>query len=453
LGILSRLWIKNTARNSYVRRWLVQEREKDDSSQTDVFALFVELISSASCFGQEALEDRDSRIQEVAKQYLGDTTLFEIACYTYYRMTAWFADNQSEFRTKVADPVATWIVEVFSVAWRKDEELVGRFFAERLDRYRTIAGTGNDVEGIRLELEQRIINTQGDRFGKNDESSGPSRLEADHRFVKHALEQYEASHIPAVIKAAQDFCQNQTQQPLPPQKSLSIKEQSDQENRDYLFAMALLEQKDWVKACSAFTKVIGFNPENYNALLQRGQLHVKLNQPIAAIDDFSQAIAVNPRDSRAYLHRGKCYHQVLRQGDESLADYAKVIALEPDNPIGYFQRGSLYEEIALSFEQQASENKDQERHDKASKGFLAAIQEYSQAIALNPDYDDAYVSRGLAFARRAKAEGDAASIPRAVADLEKAMSLNWEHGYLYKTLDELRDLLKHSKSSQELTTV
>jgi hypothetical protein len=40
-------------------------------------------------------------------------------------------------------------------------------------------------------------------------------------------------------------------------------------------------------------------------------------------------------------------------------------------------------------------------------------------------------------------------IANAIADFEKAMSLNWEHGYLYKQQDEMKELLEDSQLEKE----
>lgn len=446
MGILSRLWSKNTESSSYVRRWLMQERDRDEAEQGEVFALFVELIGAVSRFGKE---ETDGRFQETARQYLGDTTLFEIACYTYYRLEAWLAVNEPGVGPGVSGPIAGWIIEVFAVAWQSDEDLVGRRFTDRLDGYRTRAKEAREDE-IQLELAQRILATKGDRLARNGEEMDRSIQEEDRLYVQQSMGVYEATQIPALLEAARSFGTKQTKPAVKGKKPLSIEERSEQENRDYLFAMALLKQEDFRKACQAFTRVLETNPDNYDALLQRGQLYVRLRQPLEAIEDFSQAIAVNPGDWRAYFQRGKCYHRVLRMGDESAADFSKVIALEPDNPVGYFERGSLFDAIAVNFEQQAGENKSQESRDQAARGFQAATEDFSRAIALNPEYDDAYVGRGLAYGRKARTEGNGEYAAKAIADLETAISVNWEHGYLHKMLDELQQL---AEQDRKLTTV
>jgi tetratricopeptide (TPR) repeat protein len=172
-----------------------------------------------------------------------------------------------------------------------------------------------------------------------------------------------------------------------------------------------------------------------------------------AVRDFTKAIEVNPSDYRAYSERARCYHLNLRLGRESLADYNKVLSLVPNNAVGYFGRGSLFDEMAVISGKHALENNDQAIFDQEAEEFQKAIDDYSKAIELDPDFNDVYVSRGLAYARKARASGNTDQILKAIADLEKAMSLNWENGYLYKTVDELKNMLEHNVDEQQLTTV
>lgn len=444
MGLFSRLFSKNMESSSYIRRWLAREMGKVDKDSADPFALFVELIHTASRFAKENVTEQDKQARETAKHYLGDATIFEIACYTYYRMESWLCKNEPELRAQVADPVAFWLVEIFSVAWRKDEAQVRPLLAERLDVYRAVVRSGKGTEELHLELAGRVVNTKGGQFSGNQQVNN----DMDLSFVKTSLELLEDSHISAFMTTTQEFCKNQIKPVTEDKKQLSLDEQADQEKRDYLFALALLEHNDLVKALKAFTKVLGSNPNHYNALLQRGRIYILQRQPLEAVEDFSKAIEVNPNDYRAYLERGKCYHRDWPMWDKAMADYAKAIDLAPDHAASYFERGSLYDEMAMNSEKHAFEQKDRERHSQASEEFRAAIQDYTQAIALNPQYDEAYVGRGLAYARKVRINKEAEMVEKAIADMEKAMSLNWENGYLYKTVGELKELLESGRQPE-----
>lgn len=387
-------------------------------------------MHTAARFGQENADGEADFPPEVAGQYAGDATIFEVTCYTFSRVEARLAIRQATDEKTAADRLAFWVAEIFAVAWHQSEEQVGRLLAERLDAYRACAKAGGE-RAVRDEAIRRVLATRGDSFAK---AAHREVAEGDRLFVNYSLGLYEKSQLPELTTAVEDFrAEEQTKaQPTRPAA------QDGQEVRDYRLAMALLAQKDFIRARSAFSKVLETNPRNYDALLQRGRVQVALSQPVEAIDDFSRAIAVNANDSRAYLERGLCYHRVLRQADSALADYDKAIGLAPDNPAAQLARGSLFDEVDLTIERQAAEDGEPGKQAEISSEFLAAVNGYSRAIVLAPDFDEAYVSRGLAYARKARAGSGAEYAAKAVADLEKAMELNWENGYLYKTVDELK---------------
>lgn len=387
-------------------------------------------MATACRFGQGSPEEEGDFAAAVAGRYAGDATIFEVACYSLHRLEEWLAANRPAAKEALAGQMAFWLAEIFAVAWHRSEEQVERLLAERLEGYRRLAKNGDaGAEAARL-----VLATGGDRLANDVGRQVP---EAERQFAEASLAIYEKSRLPVLFAAAADYCARQQVADAP----VGRDGEAGQELRDYRLAMALLAQKDFLRARSAFGKVLATNPDNYDALLQRGRLQVSLREPAGAIEDFSRAIAISPGDFRAYLARGSCYHRVLRLADKALNDYDKAISLAPDEADGHFSRGALFDEIAQAIERQAAEAGDHEKLAELSAEFMAAVNGYSRAIDLAPGIDEAYVGRGLAYTRKAKAGSSAEYAARAVADLEKAMELNWENGYLYKTVDELKALL------------
>jgi tetratricopeptide (TPR) repeat protein len=440
LSIISWIFSKNTEKSSLVRKWIAQEIHKVDISNPDSYALFIGILQAAVQCGKHSVEEQDDQFLQVSKQYLGDATIFEIACYTYYQVESWLEKNQPELRAEITLPICEWLVEKFHTALYVDEGLVKQLFEEQIARYRSIAGQGKGIDGLHLELEQRIAGTKGDKFDKrtlSEDFSGPA---LDCRYIKHSLAIYEEKHIPAVLTSIQEYCKINTKQQLTQQQKKNQILEENQDQRDYLYGMALLAQQDWVRACKAFTKVLSANPKHYDALIQRGLLYCTLYQYVDALQDFTTAIEIKPNKPDAYLHRGKCYHRNLRQKEKSLSDYTEAIRLA-SSAAAYFGRGELYDEIALQNEKQAHENNDDKNDTHISEEFWSAIQDYSQAIAIEPEHDTAYAKRGLAYARKARVNKNVDFIVKSIADFEKAMKLNWEYGHLYKQQDEMQELL------------
>ena len=94
-----------------------------------------------------------------------------------------------------------------------------------------------------------------------------------------------------------------------------------------------------------------------------------------AVEDYSQAILLNPKDARAYTNRGVVYFD-LGQDKQAVEDYNQALLIDSEFADAYFNRGLVYMEL---------------------DEFKAAVRDFSTAIDLNPDDAEAYAYRGLTF--------------------------------------------------------
>ncbi|ABW33469.1 tetratricopeptide repeat protein [Acaryochloris marina] len=60
-----------------------------------------------------------------------------------------------------------------------------------------------------------------------------------------------------------------------------------------------------------------------------------------AIADFDQAIALNPQNVMAYIHRGFTYDD-MKEYSKAIADFDRAIALNPELPAAYGGRSATY---------------------------------------------------------------------------------------------------------------
>lgn len=133
------------------------------------------------------------------------------------------------------------------------------------------------------------------------------------------------------------------------------------------------------------------------AALSVGQAHLLAGDYPAAIESFSQALALNPQLGEAYADRGAAYWN-SGEGDLAIADFDQAIALDPDYAVGYFSRGIIY---------------------GIKREWYRAIQDFTGAINLDPDYADAYCYRGVAWLHLSEWE-------QARADLVTARDLGYD---------------------------
>lgn len=98
-----------------------------------------------------------------------------------------------------------------------------------------------------------------------------------------------------------------------------------------------------------------------------------------ALDDFNQAIRLDPQAALAFLGRGVLLATRKRSYERAIADFDKVLVLEPDNVLALIRRGEAFGQLG--------EN---------GRGLV----DLDRAIALAPGSSEAYFQRGLIHARR-----------------------------------------------------
>jgi lipoprotein NlpI len=79
--------------------------------------------------------------------------------------------------------------------------------------------------------------------------------------------------------------------------------------------------------------------ETVDDLLKAAQAALKKGQPDDARTLAGKAIALDPKEARAYLLRGAA-HEALRQHAEAIADFDKTLVLDPKAAEAYDHRGS-----------------------------------------------------------------------------------------------------------------
>jgi len=132
-----------------------------------------------------------------------------------------------------------------------------------------------------------------------------------------------------------------------------------------------------------FSRVIELAPDFTSAYFFRGVIYQDL-QPQDAIEDFNQAITLEPTNFRYYQARGNV-RSSLGDYQGAVEDFTKVIELAPSgNAYAYSERG-----LSLA----------------ALGRYREAIADYDQAINLVPRYIMAHYGRGLARAELGDAEG------------------------------------------------
>jgi protein O-mannosyl-transferase len=153
---------------------------------------------------------------------------------------------------------------------------------------------------------------------------------------------------------------------------------------------------DYNAAILDYTQAIALDPKYTVAYNNRGLSYKSIDNNDRAVDDYTQAIKLDATFAQAFMNRGVAYH-AIGDYDRAIRDYSQAITLNPRYVKAYSDRGAACQ---------------------AKGDYDRAIGDYTQAILFDPRFAEAYTNRGLAY----HAKGDDG---RALDDLKKACGLGY----------------------------
>jgi len=139
------------------------------------------------------------------------------------------------------------------------------------------------------------------------------------------------------------------------------------------FSLEASDQK--LEAIEAFTKAVELNPKDAAAYYNQGLAFDELGKYEEALDEYHASIKLDPKLAISYVGRGNAYYK-LKKYEKALKDYDKAIELKPEMPEPYVGRGNVYWK---------------------QNWYYKAIRDYDRAIELNPRYALAYYNRGWVY--------------------------------------------------------
>ena len=218
--------------------------------------------------------------------------------------------------------------------------------------------------------------------------------------------------------------------PSPAQAENQSRDAAPKTAADYRAAgLALQAKGDIAGAVQDYSQALILDPKDIEAFYHRALAHQAAGDSAGALADYTQVLSLDPKRANAYGNRG-----FVKQGqgdyDGALADYNQALLLDPKIPGAYYneglievQKGNLDSAIsaydhALDLDPKMAVAYYNRGVAKNTEGNLdGAIADYTRAITLNPGIARAYCDRG--FARQSK--GDPVG---ALADYAQALALN-----------------------------
>lgn len=289
------------------------------------------------------------------------------------------------------------------------------------------AGVLEGATGLAGELQTKFRRAV-DAFHAHDLVKAERILQ---QIAKSAGRIFEVEHLLGVIK----LVQGRFGEAEPHLKAaVGLNGGSDEALSNYGYALKALNRPQ--EALDYFTRALAVNPRNPLSYHNRGSILAESarNYP-DAIEQFDKAIAHNPNFAEAHASKGNCLEK-LGRFEDALVAYDKTLSIRPDLESAWLGRGNAFRNLARYDDAFATYDKalslkpgfapawvgrgdvlaDLKRHDEA----LAA---YDKALATNPDLESAWVARGHVFWILGRYDDAVASYDKALSirpDLENA---------------------------------
>lgn len=138
-------------------------------------------------------------------------------------------------------------------------------------------------------------------------------------------------------------------------------------------AFAASNAGQFAQAEEYWSLLLEYLPQEAALWSNRGNVRLSQNQPLAALADYDQAVALAPNQPDPYLNRGAALER-LERWSEAVEDYSRVLDLNPQDAAAYNNRGNA----------------------KAGLGdWEAALGDYQKAVDLDPKFAFARVNAAL----------------------------------------------------------
>jgi protein O-mannosyl-transferase len=188
--------------------------------------------------------------------------------------------------------------------------------------------------------------------------------------------------------------------------------------------------RDMPAALQYYSQAIAINPSTDKAYFGRGTVYEKTGNPKAAVPDYNKAISLNADRPGYYNYRGWAYY-LLGDKTSAMADFNKALSLDSKYPEAYNNRGWAYFEAgdtahamkdfntAISLDPMFTLPYFNRAAIKANSGqFKGAIEDYTELLKFSPNDSLAYFNRGLTRINIQDKTG-------ACEDLRKAMEMGY----------------------------
>jgi tetratricopeptide (TPR) repeat protein len=189
-------------------------------------------------------------------------------------------------------------------------------------------------------------------------------------------------------------------------------------------------------AIEDFNQALRLNPDLAEAYTYRGTIRHGKGDHLGALQDYNQALRINPRNAEVYSSRGIA-RAALGDGLGAIQDYNQAIEIDSNCAKAYLNRSLIRVELedyqgALADCNQVLKIDPNQAEAYLNRGctrmelqdYQEAMQDFNQALQINPNLAEAYFNRGV----NKISLGD---YQEAIADFNEAIRSNPNYAQAY----------------------
>ena len=118
-------------------------------------------------------------------------------------------------------------------------------------------------------------------------------------------------------------------------------------NDFYLRGTLRIQNKEYRQAIEDYTEAIRLNPKFVDAYLKRCEMRYKMGDNQGVLDDCYHVIAINPSVAKAHYYQGRARYS-LGYTQPAIQSYDLAISNDTEYPQAYYYRGIAYKEMMAS---------------------------------------------------------------------------------------------------------
>ncbi|MDP5169986.1 MAG: tetratricopeptide repeat protein [Bacteroidia bacterium] len=185
-------------------------------------------------------------------------------------------------------------------------------------------------------------------------------------------------------------------------------------------------RQNYDAALKAYQTAASLNKQEPLYVFAQAFLEESRGKPSKALNLYRQTLEVDSLFVKALTQIHDVYFQTFKSPKDAKIYNDRLLAYFPSHPLGQFQRGTRQLSIATMTDREAEEQ-------RFAEAINGAVEAFTIAINSDPNYFDAYFSRGFSYILGGQ------RIDLATSDFEKCLALNPNHAQTHFWLGSIQE--------------